>query len=73
MFDVGNLTYKWRNVTAVNIVGDNVYSGGNAVLTTATSFSNAAGSDITVSGNYNSLNLQINAGAVGTNELLIML
>jgi hypothetical protein len=73
-FDVGNLTYKWRNVTAVNIVGDNVYgnvvySGGNAVLTTATSFSNAAASDITVSGNYNSLNLQINAGAVGTNEL----
>jgi hypothetical protein len=74
MFDVGNLTYKWRNVTAVNIVGDNVYgnavySGGNAVLTTATGFSNAAGSDISVSGNYNSLNLQINAGAVGTNEI----
>jgi hypothetical protein len=69
MFDVGNLTYKWRNVTAVNIVGDYVYSGGNAVLTTATSFSNAAASDITVSGNYNSLNLQINAGAVGTNEI----
>jgi hypothetical protein len=73
-FDVGNSTYKWRNVTAVNIAGDNVYgnavySGGNAVLTTATNFSNAAGSDITVSGNYNSLNLQINAGAVGTNEI----
>ena len=74
MFDVGNLTYKWRNVTAVNIVGDNiyggtVYSGGNAVLTTATSFSAAGGSDISVSGNYNSLNLQINANAVGTSEI----
>jgi len=60
-FDVGNLTYKWRNVTAINIVGDNVYSGGYPVLTTATNFEGD------VSGTYNSL--QLGAGVVGTNEL----
>ena len=43
--------------------------GGKDVLTTATSFSNAAGSDATVSGQYNSLNIQINAGVVGSTEI----
>jgi hypothetical protein len=43
--------------------------GGNNVLTTATSFSNAAGSDATVSGQYNSLDIQIKAGVVGSTEI----
>ncbi len=43
--------------------------GGNPVLTTATSFSNAASSDATVNGTYNALDIQINAGAVGSTEI----
>jgi len=68
-FDIGNSSNKWRNVTAVNIVGDNVYQGNNRVLDVGTSFGAAAGSDITVSGTYNSLDLQLKAGVVGTSEL----
>ncbi|MGB9851962.1 MAG: beta strand repeat-containing protein, partial [Candidatus Kapaibacteriota bacterium] len=43
--------------------------GGNPVLTTATTFSNAAASDISVNGTYNTLDLQIKAGTVGSTEI----
>ncbi len=43
--------------------------GGNPVLTTATSFGSASASDVTVSGTYNSLDLQIKAGVVGSTEI----
>ncbi|MEM5820525.1 MAG: hypothetical protein QW678_02695 [Candidatus Aenigmatarchaeota archaeon] len=69
VFSLGSPEYKWKDIYGINIYGDNVYSGGNLVLTNVTNFANSADSDITVSGTYNSLNLQIRAGAVGTNEL----
>ncbi|MCS7001191.1 MAG: hypothetical protein NZ481_10045, partial [Candidatus Kapabacteria bacterium] len=43
--------------------------GGNAVLTTATTFGAAGASDATVSGTYNALNIQLNPGVVGNTEL----
>jgi len=43
--------------------------GGNYVLTTVSSFSSGATSDATVSGQYNSLNIQINAGSIGNAEI----
>ena len=53
----------------LNVIGGNIYVGGSAVLTTSTPFSSAATSDASVSGTYNSLNIQINPGAVGPNEI----
>jgi hypothetical protein len=49
-FNLGSSSYQWAN-----IYGQNVYSGGNPVLTTATSFSG------NVTGTYNSLNLAPNS------------
>ena len=53
----------------LNVIGGNIYVGGSAVLTTSTPFSSVATSDASVSGTYNSLNIQINPGAVGPNEI----
>ena len=69
IFSLGTSTNKWANIYGVDIRGDSVYSGGNAVLTTATSFSDTSSSDISVTGTYDNLNLQIKAGAVGTSEI----
>jgi hypothetical protein len=49
-FNLGSDTYRWAN-----IYGQNIYSGGNAVLTTATNF----GGNVT--GTYNALNLAANS------------
>ncbi|GIV50348.1 MAG: hypothetical protein KatS3mg038_0869 [Candidatus Kapaibacterium sp.] len=41
----------------------------NNDLTTSTTFAEASGSDATVSGTYNALDIQLKTGAVGTSEL----
>ena len=63
-YNLGSSSLQWANIYGVNI-----YQNNNQVLDTSTNFGNSASSDITVSGNYNSLNLQLKAGVVGTNEL----
>ena len=47
----------------------NLQKGGNDLLTAATTFGNATGSDAAVSGTYNALDMQLGAGVVGTTEL----
>jgi len=54
---------------ATNINGTNVYQNGNKVLDTSTSFSNTSGSDASVSGTYNSLDIQLGSNVVGDNEI----
>ena len=61
---LGTSSYQWANIHGVNI-----YQNGNKVLDTATTFADSASSDIDVSGTYNSLNLQIKTGAVGSVEI----
>ncbi len=62
--NLGTSSYQWANIYGVN-----VYQSGNKVLDTATTFTDSASSDIDVSGTYNSLNLQIKTGAVGSSEI----
>ncbi|MCS7227095.1 MAG: hypothetical protein NZ821_08915, partial [Gloeomargarita sp. SKYB31] len=57
------------DLTATGWNFSTLQQGGNAVLTTATTFGAAGASDATVSGTYNALNIQLNAGVVGTTEL----
>ena len=64
------LTWDGTYLTASpNFNAPTIYQNGNQVLDTSTTFSAASGSDATVSGTYNNLDIQIKAGVIGTNEL----
>jgi hypothetical protein len=68
-YDLGSSSLYWNNAYINNLVATSATIGGSDVLTTSTTFANAATSDIDVSGTYNSLDLQIKADVVGSSEI----
>jgi hypothetical protein len=77
-----DITNAWEAVSLTQGTGISITHGASDItvtntgdtdstndLTTTTTFSAAAGSDATVSGAYNALNIQLNAGVVGSTEI----
>ncbi len=64
----GNLSGSTANFTG-NVSALSFTQNGFAVLDANTNFANALASDATVTGKYNSLDIQLNPGVVGTTEI----
>ncbi len=63
-FSIGTSTKQWKSIHGVSLIQD-----GKAALDNGTAFSQTGGSDATVSGAYNALDIQLGTGVVSSTEL----